>query len=347
MMRFSAAMSASVTRLMSPLVLTFAVPRRWTSRLPASRAMSIAKLSINLDRICGIYKIHPANLANHVNSVHLTFKQRNFNVLFARGVFSLFISGVDVSRDAETGIVRQHAIQSLRCFFSSIRNGHLTSMQRIANAHTTTMMKRNPTRAARRVEQSIQYGPIGHRVRSVLHSFSLAKRRRHRPRVEMIAPDRDRRFEIATLHEIVDRLAHLSPFAVTEPTNSRRQSLEVHTLARQTQPAIQRAIVGKHLEREIVSLAYVVRIARQRRPAKWSLAFTEKRTNVFRNESGYLKRVFASRIKRLLANVVAVVECNRARTLQGQHRLDVLGHRRGGLLDVCSRVVRTQLDGVL
>src|SRR5690242_870460 len=46
MMRFSAAMSASVTRLMSPLVVTFAEPSFWTSRLPASRAMSVAKFSI-------------------------------------------------------------------------------------------------------------------------------------------------------------------------------------------------------------------------------------------------------------------------------------------------------------
>src|SRR6185503_11040266 len=45
MMRFSAAMSASVTRLMSPLVETFATPSFWTSRFPASRAVSMAKLS--------------------------------------------------------------------------------------------------------------------------------------------------------------------------------------------------------------------------------------------------------------------------------------------------------------
>jgi hypothetical protein len=81
------------------------------------------------------------------------------------------------------------------------------------------------------------------------------------PRVEMIATDRNRRLEIATLDEIVDRLAHLGTLTVTEPADARRQSLEVNAIARQTQPAIQRAIVRKHLEREIVGLANVSRIA--------------------------------------------------------------------------------------
>src|SRR6185369_17449856 len=100
---------------------------------------------------------------------------------------------------------------------------------------------------------------VGDSVRSVFHRFSFTKRRRHRTGVEMIAPDRNWRFEIATLDEIVDRLAHLGTLAVTEPADTRRQSLEVNAIARQTQPAIQRAIVRKHLEGEIVGLANVSR----------------------------------------------------------------------------------------
>src|SRR5688572_12145802 len=45
MMRFSEARSASVTRSISPLLVIFAAPRRCISRLPASRAICIAKLS--------------------------------------------------------------------------------------------------------------------------------------------------------------------------------------------------------------------------------------------------------------------------------------------------------------
>ena len=46
-----------------------------------------------------------------------------------------------MSRDAEARIVRQYTIQSLCRFVSSIRNGDLTRMQRIANPDTAAMMK--------------------------------------------------------------------------------------------------------------------------------------------------------------------------------------------------------------
>src|SRR5829696_6523164 len=114
----------------------------------------------------------------------------------------------------------------------------------------------------------------------------------------MIAPDRDRGFQIATLHEIVDRLAHLCTFTITEPADACRQSLEVNAIARKTQPAIQRAIIGKHLQREIVSLANVLWITRQRHPAKRSFAFAEEWSNVLGHETRYLKRILATRIKR-------------------------------------------------
>src|SRR5689334_15722093 len=105
-------------------------------------------------------------------------------------------------------------------------------MQRIADAHATAMMKRNPARAARRVQQRVQDGPIGDCIRSVFHRFSFAKWRRYGSGVEMIAADCDRRFEIAALHEIVDGFAHLGTLAVTEPADARRQSLEVNAIAR-------------------------------------------------------------------------------------------------------------------
>src|SRR5690242_6089290 len=109
----------------------------------------------------------------------------------------------------------------------------------------------------------------------------------------MIAPDRDRRFEIAALDEIVDRFAHLGAFAVTEPADARGQTLEMDAIAGKPQPAIERAIVGKHLEREIVSLANVLRIAGKRDPAERPFAFTKQRPNVFGHEAGNVERVLA------------------------------------------------------
>src|SRR5690348_570762 len=97
----------------------------------------------------------------------------------------------------------------------------------------------------------------------------------------MIASDRDRRFEIATLDEVVDSFAHLRAFAVAEPADARGQSLEVNAIPSETQPAIQRLVIGKHLEREIVRLTNVLSITRQRNPAKRSFAFAEQRSDVF------------------------------------------------------------------
>src|SRR4029078_322217 len=113
---------------------------------------------------------------------------------------------------------------------------------------------------------------------------------------------------------IVYGLPHLGALAVTQPADARRQSLEVNAFARETQPALQRAIVGQQPEREIVSLADVFRVTRQRNPSKRSLAFAEQRANVLRHESRDLTSVFATGIETLLANVVAVVKRPRAGT---------------------------------
>src|ERR1051325_2115261 len=99
----------------------------------------------------------------------------------------------------------------------------------------------------------------------------------------MIAADRDRRFQIAAADGFIDRLAHLCAFAVAEPTDARRQTLKLHSIARQPQPTIQRLIVGKKFEREIVSLAYVFGFAGERDPTKRTFAFAEEWANVIRH----------------------------------------------------------------
>src|SRR5882724_11644961 len=113
----------------------------------------------------------------------------------------------------------------------------------------------------------------------------------------MIATDRDGRFQIAAPHQLVDSFAHLGAFAVTEPADSRRQTLELHPVTRQTQPAIQRLVFRKKFEREIVGFANVIRIARECDPAKRPFAFAKKRTDVFRDKAGNLESVFYSGVE--------------------------------------------------
>src|SRR5438093_5462059 len=101
------------------------------------------------------------------------------------------------------------------------------------------MMKRNPAGAARSVEQRIKNRPVGYGIRSVFHAFCFPKRRSHGSGVEMIAPNRNWRSQIAALHQFIDSFAHFGTLAVAEPADARGQALELHPITRETQPAIQ------------------------------------------------------------------------------------------------------------
>src|SRR6266851_4871023 len=106
-------------------------------------------------------------------------------------------------------------------------------MQAVTDADSPAMMKRNPTRAARRVQERIEDRPVSNCVRSVFHPFRFAKRRSHRSGIQMIAANRDRSFQIATANQFVDSFAHLCAFAIAEPADARRQSLKLDSIARQ------------------------------------------------------------------------------------------------------------------
>ena len=84
----------------------------------------------------------------------------------------------------------------------------------------------------------------------------------------MIAPDHDRCLDFAALHQLVHRDAKLSAFAVTEPANSRGQSLKLNPLLSELHPARQRLVFRKQFEREFVCARDVAGITAQRHPAK-------------------------------------------------------------------------------
>src|SRR5438067_1909708 len=123
------------------------------------------------------------------------------------------------------------------------------------------MMKRNPTRAARRVQKRVENRPIGDRIRSVFHSFGLAIRRRDRSSIEVIAANGNRSFQITPTDQFINRFTHLSALAITEPTDARRQSLELYAVPREAQPSIQGLIFRKQFESEIVCFADVFSFA--------------------------------------------------------------------------------------
>src|SRR5882724_473101 len=113
----------------------------------------------------------------------------------------------------------------------------------------------------------------------------------------MIAADCDRGFEMRTFDEIVYCFTHLGAFPITKPTDARRQSLKMNAIACEPNPAVQRSIIRKEFESEIVGFAYVVRITGERHPAKRPLPFAEERSNVFGHETGDFKGFRATSIE--------------------------------------------------
>ena len=124
----------------------------------------------------------------------------------------------------------------------------------------------------------------------------------------------------------------------------RRQSLELDPLARQIDPAAENFVLREHLQHQIVGGVNVGRIARERRPAERPASFAEQRTNVRRHESGKIVGVLHAVLEGEGANVVAVVEGDRAHLLQLEHALDVARHGVERALDVCLGIALAQLQ---
>ena len=142
----------------------------------------------------------------------------------------------------------------------------------------------------------------------------------------MIAAHDDRRLQLAVLHHVVHGQAEFGALAVAEPADARGESLELDPLAREVDPAAENAVLREHLQDEIVGGVNVGGIARERRPAERAAAFAEQRTNVGGHEAREIEGVFHAVLEGEGADVVAVVEGDRAHLLQLEHAFDVAGH---------------------
>ena len=84
----------------------------------------------------------------------------------------------------------------------------------------------------------------------------------------------------------------------------------------------------KQLQHGVVGHGDVVRIARQRRPAERAGTLAEQRPDKSGTKPRNLEGLgHAPPVGHLAAEIVAVVEGDRAVLLVGQHRADVLDHR--------------------
>src|SRR5689334_7922865 len=113
-------------------------------------------------------------------------------------------------------------------------------------------MERDPRRAARCVEKSVENWPVGDGVGAVLHRFRLAERGGDAAGVEVVATDDDRCRQLAARNEIVEGQAESRSIALPEPANARGETLKVHLLARELDPAPQVRVIREELEHQFV-----------------------------------------------------------------------------------------------
>src|ERR1019366_3113996 len=125
---------------------------------------------------------------------------------------------------------------------------------------------------------------------------------------------------------IVNRQSKPRALAVSQPADASRQSLKLDALASQFNPAAQAAILRKKFKHKIVGNRDIRSLARKRHPPERPAPFAKQRTNIRRNESRKVISILHAALKRERANIIAVVERDRAHFLQTQHAFHVLSH---------------------
>jgi hypothetical protein len=163
----------------------------------------------------------------------------------------------------------------------------------------------------------------------------------------VVAPDHDRRADLARAHELVEAQPGPVALAVAEPADARRQALVGDARARQLEPALQVLVLGEELSDRGIGGRDVVGIAGERGPAERAGAGAEERPHVGLDEARVVERVRVAAGPRLGAQAVAVVEDLGAAGLERHHRGAVAGHRGARELDVALGIARAQLGRVV
>ena len=244
-----------------------------------------------------------------------------------------------MARDAEPRVRRQDAFQPAAGGRRPVGDDDHAGVDGQPDAHSPAVMDGDPRRAADGVEKGVEHGPVGDGVGAVPHALGLPVRRGHRPRVEMVAPDDDRRADRPLLHETVDDRPEPGPLAVAEPADARRQPLELDLLPGLADPAGQGFVLRELPDDGLVGGVDVPRPSRKRRPAERPLALTEEGADILRDEARDVEGGRDPGFLGLAADIVAVVESPGPSFPQLEHGFDVDGHRLVGAADVAFRVL--------
>src|SRR5947209_14029808 len=102
----------------------------------------------------------------------------------------------------------------------------------------------------------------------------------------MIAANHNGSLHNALAHQLVECQPRFVALAVAQPADTRRQPLEMDFLAGQRDPTFQRSILREEFENSFIRAIDILRIPRQRYPAKRPLAATKQWTNIGGHKAG-------------------------------------------------------------
>src|SRR3990172_10559745 len=143
----------------------------------------------------------------------------------------------------------------------------------------------------------------------------------------MVSADHDRRHKLPAGNHSIERKSGTSALTIAEPANACRQSLKLHVAAGELEPTPKVFIFREELHYGLVRAVDVFGLSGQRHPAERSFTHTEERADVGRHETGELEGLLHAGVEGALAQVIPIIEHFRAALAEGQHGLDMPGHR--------------------
>src|SRR5699024_6473816 len=110
----------------------------------------------------------------------------------------------------------------------TVRDTHLTRMDGPPHPDPATMVNGHPARTGCGIDESVEQWPVGNRVRPVRHILGLPVRRSHTAGIEMVPADHHRSLQLTPGDHLVELQSRQLSLPITEPTDTRRQSLKRH-----------------------------------------------------------------------------------------------------------------------
>src|SRR5450631_1182239 len=192
-------------------------------------------------------------------------------------------------------------------------------MNAVSHPNTASLVQAYPTGSSGRIDKRIQDGPVGNGITTIHHGFRFAVWRSHGTSIQVITANNNRCVYFFCSHEFVKCQSRYFSFSLTQPADPGGQSLESNFFFSQFQPALERIVLRKKTYHQFVCNCNILRIATEGHPPEGTLALTKKRTDISRNKTGKIKRIFQSFFVCACPDIIPIIKCNCAFFLQGEH----------------------------